>query len=178
MLGLETYYFTEKEGKEILKNLVYLIDTREQENEHIISCLEKKNAKYKSRKLNSGDYSVMIPKMPEFGIARDVYLDNFVVVERKNSLDELSGNLAQNRQRFENELFRTKAKVHLVVEDGGWEKIFNHSYNSEMTEKSYYRSLLCLQARYGNHIHFIQRKYVGFHIMNLLECAVKELLNI
>lgn len=178
MLGISNYYFTEKEGKEILKNLVYLVDTREQENHHILDCFEKKKVKHKTRKLNSGDYSVMIPAMPELGIVRDIYLDNYVVVERKNSLDELSGNLAQNRQRFENELFRTTAKVHLVVEDGGWEKIFNHLYNSDMTEKAYYRSLLCLQAKYGNHIHFIQSRYVGFHILNLLECAVKELLNI
>ena len=178
MLGLESYHFTENESKEILKNLVYLVDTREQQNEHIISCLEKKKAKYKYKKLNSGDYSVMIPAMPELGLVRDIYLDNYVVIERKNSLEELSGNLAQNRQRFENELFRTTARVHLVVEDANWEKIFNHSYSTDMSPKAFYRSLLCLQARYGNHIHFIQSKYVGFHILNILECAVKELLNL
>ena len=178
MIGLESYHFTESEAKEILKNLVYIVDTREQQNDHILSTFKKKNVNFKYKKLNSGDYSVMIPAIPKLGIPRDVYLDNYIVVERKNSLEELSGNLAQNRQRFENELFRTTAKVHLVIEDGSWEKIFNHSYNTGITEKAYYRSLLCLQARYNNHIHFIESKYVGFHILNILECAVKELLNL
>ena len=178
MLGIESYHFTDSEAKEILKNLVYLVDTREQQNEHITSCFDKKKVKYKYKKLDSGDYSVMIPAMPNLGIVRDIYLDNCVVVERKNSLDELSGNLAQNRQRFENELFRTTASVHLVVEDATWKKIFDHDYNTDMTPKAYYRSLLCLQARYGNHIHFIESRYAGFHILNILECAVKELLKI
>ena len=178
MLGLESYHFSEIEGKTILKNLVYLIDTREQENDHIIGCLEQKKLKYKSKKLDSGDYSVMIPAMPEMGIPRDIYMDGYVTVERKNSLEELSGNLAQNRQRFENELFRTSAKVHLVVEDGSWDKILKHQYNTEMTEKAYYRSLLCLQAEYGVRIHFIAHTFTGFHIINILECAVKELLRL
>lgn len=177
-LGLDNYYYTEKESKQILKSLVYLVDTREKENEHIISVFEKMGLAYKTRALGSGDYSVMIPENKELGIMRDIYLNSQIIIERKNSLEELSGNLAQHRQRFENELFRTSAVVHLVVENGSWAEILNGNYRTNLMPKSFYRSLLCLQAEYPLKIHFIERKLAGFHIQQILECYVKELLEL
>lgn len=176
-LGLDNYYFTGKEARQILKSLVYLVDTREKDNEHITSVLEKRGLAWKSRVLGSGDYSIMIPQNAELGIMRDIYLNNQIIVERKASLEELSGNLAQNRQRFENELFRTPAVVHLVVEDGSWADILNGNYRTNLMPKSFYRSLLCLQAEYRVNIHFIDKGFAGFHIQQILECYVKELLN-
>ena len=177
-LGLDNYYFTKKESNQILKSLVYLVDTREKENEHIISVFEKRGLDWKSRALNSGDYSVMIPRNNELGIMRDIYLDSQIVIERKNSLDELSGNLAQYRQRFENELFRTSATVHLIVENGSWVDILNGNYHTNLLPKSFYRSILCLQAEHSLNVHFIDKDYAGFHIQQILECYVKELLNL
>ena len=177
-LGLEAYHYTESEAKNILKSLVYLVDTREQENKHILDTYDKMQLKYKNKALSSGDYSVMLPKNTELGIMHDIYLDDAVVVERKRSLEELSANLAQYRQRFKNELIRTHASVHLVVEDGSYERILCGDYMTALQKKSYYRSLLCLQAEFGLHIHFVPRKLAGFHIAQILECYVKELLKI
>ncbi len=177
-LGLNDYYFTEKEAKEILKSLVYLVDTREKNNSHITNYFDENNIKWKLKALKSGDYAVMIPRNAELGIMRDIYLNNQVVIERKNSLEELSGNLAQHRQRFENELFRTKATVHLVIESGSWLDILNGNYRTNLMPKSYYRSLLCLQAEYPLNIHFVNENIAGLHIQQILECYVKKLLRL
>lgn len=177
-LGLEAYHYTDKEAKAILSSLVYLVDTREQENQHIIDTFDKMKLHHKDKALSSADYSIMIPKNEELGIMRDIYLDDAIVVERKRSLEELSANLAQYRQRFRNELIRTNASVHLVIEDGSYERVLCGDYMTALQKKAYYRSLLCLQAEFGLHIHFIPHKLAGFHIAQILECYVKELLKI
>lgn len=176
--GIESYHFTESEVNKILKSLVYLVDTREKEAGHVVSAFEKKGLKWKYKALTSGDYSVMIPKNEELGIFRDIYFDSKIVIERKNSLDELANNLGNKRVQFEHELFRTPACICLVVEGGSYEKILNEEYNSLLTPKSYYRSLVCMQAKYNLKIHFIPKKLSGFHIQQILECFVKESLNL
>ena len=177
-LGLEAYHYTDKEAKQILDSLVYLVDTREQENKHIIDTFDKMKLKHKSKALGSADFSVMIPRNTELGIMRDIYLDDAIAIERKRSLEELSANIAQYRQRFRNELIRTNASVHLVVEDGSFERVLRGDYLTSLENKAYYRSLLCLQAEFGLHIDFIPHNLAGFHIAQLLQCYVKELLKI
>jgi len=101
-------YYTDKEIKELLKSLVILIDTREQENTNIIEFLERKKVSYKTKALNFGDYSFFLPENKELGIQRDLYFDREIVIERKGSLSELAGNLTKDRERFEKELIRKK----------------------------------------------------------------------
>lgn len=153
------YYFTQGEKKELIKSLVYIIDTREKENKHIIEYFDTKKLPHKVRALPAGDYSVMLPQNEELGIMRDIYLNSSaelgIMIERKNSLEELAGNLGKNRDRFESELERMgKAEKHLVVEKGDWGKIRKGMYQSELGSKAYYESLLTFQSRYNLHIHF------------------------
>ena len=80
------YAFTDKEIKELLKNLTILIDTREQKN-HIQQWLTSKKIKTKSKKLDYGDYSCFIP--PVEGITdRPLFFDRDIVIERKKDIDE------------------------------------------------------------------------------------------
>ena len=67
------YKFKDKEIATIKKNLVVLIDTREQRNEHIKDFFKDKNINFKVQKLDYGDYSVMIPKDTIEGQTRDIY---------------------------------------------------------------------------------------------------------
>lgn len=91
------YRFTDKELKEILDNLVIIIDTREQANTHIVSWLESKKKKYKSQKLDYGDYSCYLPAGSFSGQTRDIYFTNDIVIERKFCIDELAMNLKDNK---------------------------------------------------------------------------------
>lgn len=50
-----------------------LIDTREQENKHIIDYFESKNSPYEMKKLDYGDYSAYLPKNEELCIHRNLY---------------------------------------------------------------------------------------------------------
>ena len=180
---LNLYYYTETEAREIIRSMVVLIDTREKENHHIVDYLEKKKIAYKTRALPAGDYSVMIPENRELGIMRDIYLnldkDGGILIERKNSAEELAGNLGRNRDRFENELEKMKgAEKHLIVERGTWEDIFDGRYNSLVTSTSYRGSLITFMSRYGLHVHFVGRQTSPAFIVELLGRKIKETLNI
>ena len=163
--------------------MVVLIDTREKENGHIVSYLEKKKIAYKNRALPAGDYSVMIPGNKDLGIMRDIYLnldkDGGILIERKNSAEELAGNLGRNRDRFENELEKMKgAEKHLIIEKGNWSDIFAGRYNSAITSAAYRGSLVTFMSRYGLHVHFVDKATSPAFIVEILGRKIKETLNI
>lgn len=78
------------------KGVCVIIDTREQENKHILQALEGSNISYEIRKLDIGDYSFT------FG-GRDFSLS--CAAERKASVDELYGNFIHDRGRIEKEMY-------------------------------------------------------------------------
>ena len=162
MLALHKY--TDKEIKTLLSSIVILIDTREQQNSHIVQKLDENKIKYKSMKLDYGDYSFMLPSNPELGIVRDAYFDNQIVVERKGSLEELSGNLSNDRNRFENELLRCKAHMTLMIEGSSFQDIFFHSYKTKLSEKAFFSSLMSFKAKYGIDISFVDAHYSWYYI--------------
>ena len=105
---VQLYRYKDKEIEEIIKSIVILIDTREQENSHIKDYFDKKKIVYKVQKLDYGDYSFYIPKNEALGISRELYFNDIVCIERKGSLEELSGNFTKDRARIEEELSRKK----------------------------------------------------------------------
>lgn len=169
------YYYTEKESKEILNNLTILVDTREQENKHIIEFLAKKKVNYKNKKLDFGDYSFMLPSIPELGIIKPIFFDNEIVVERKGSLTELSGNLTKDRERFEKELIRKKdSKFYLMIEDGSWEDIESGNYRTQYNPRSYLATLNAFIARYNIDVNFVTKYYAGMYIYALFNYHLRE----
>lgn len=120
-----------KAQQEILKNITILVDTREKKNDHILSYFDAKGIKYIKSKLDFGDYSVMLPES-EFWPKQPDFAFNFVV-ERKNSLEELSGNFAEGRTRFETELIGIKDEkinTFLVIEQADLADIYTNNYNT------------------------------------------------
>ncbi|WP_040194774.1 ERCC4 domain-containing protein [Clostridium culturomicium] len=87
------YKFTDTELKKVMSNLTILIDTREQANEHVIGFLDKKKIAYEVKKLDFGDYACMLPANSFEGQERAIYFDRDIVIERKNGIDEVAGNL-------------------------------------------------------------------------------------
>lgn len=172
-------YYTETQVNQIVKEMVILIDTREKANEHIIEYFDKRRIQYKSKALDSGDYSVLIPAFPEMGLMMPQTLnkpiDGGLFIERKNSLEELAGNLGRFRDRFEAELQRMKnAEKHLIIESGSWADIMLGNYDANLGKKAYCSSLLTFVSRYSLHIHFTTPKFVGSLIKGICENKIKE----
>jgi ERCC4-type nuclease len=169
------FRYTKKEIETLKKDIIVLIDTREKNNKHIIDLLIKNKIQYKFKKLDYGDYSFMI-KASDL-LPRDIYFDNQIVIERKNSLEELSQNLAQKRVQFENELLRKKdCKFILLIENGSYKDIFENNYNTELNKKSYLASLLTFQFRYNIQIAFINKDNTYKYICNTFYYYLKETL--
>lgn len=168
---------TAKHINDILRDLTIIVDTRENENHHLISCFEQFGVKYIERALKFGDYSFECPAIPELGMMGSCSFENRIVIERKSGLDELSGNIAQYRERFENEFQKAKdagAKLILMVEGGSWDKIIEHKYRTELSERSYLASLFTFIHRYNINIQFIPAKYAGMFIYSQFYYFLRE----
>lgn len=177
---MQNYYYTIKELEKILKNLVVLIDSRERENSHITDYLDNQSINYKSQKLDFGDYSCMIPALPEMGIMRDVTFKNSIIIERKGTLEELSGNLTHRRNEFESELLRAKgSRIYLLIENGTYSDILLHKYSTQYHPKSFIATLKTFEIRYGISCNFISSSCSGnfiyytclYYLREYLKCG-------
>ena len=146
---LPKYEYTEKEQKEILDSLTVICDTREKSADHITQYFEKKKIPYTIKKLHYGDYSFMIPQNEKLGILKPVSFANQIVIERKSSLEELSGNLTKERERFEKELSLCKAQMILLIENANYSDVLTGNYNTEYNKKSFLGSLHSFQFKYS-----------------------------
>jgi ERCC4-type nuclease len=157
------YYYTKRERKELLNSLKILVDTREKKNRHITDYLDRKGVKYKSRKLDYGDYSFMIPANEGLGIAKDIYFNDEIAVERKANLTELSNNFTHDRTQFENELIRSSnGKMILLVENpAGYKDIIDHNYRTKYKPESFIGTLHSFKHRYDIDTVFIDPQLAG-----------------
>lgn len=172
------YRYTDTEIKKILKTMVILCDTREQSNQHIKDYLDKHSIPYKDTALNTGDYTAMIPASPEMGILRPLFFDQSILIERKGSLEELSGNLTKGRERFKDELTRaSKTEFHLMVEGSSFSDIIKHQYKTQFSEKAFIASLLSLQSEYGFNLAFIEKENAGLYTYQMIYYHVRNILS-
>jgi ERCC4-type nuclease len=159
------FKYTETELKKILKSIVILVDSREHDakNDHILSWFDKNEIKYEKKKLDSGDYSFMLPKNEEFGIIRDTYYTDFSI-ERKANIDEIIGNFANDRDRIEDEFLRHQGKLTLLIEDGNYGDIRNGNYKSQYNSKSAIGTLHSFSIKYNVPFIFINKEHTGCFI--------------
>jgi ERCC4-type nuclease len=165
--------------EKLIRNMVVLVDSREDKNKPIIQYLQKNNIPFVIRKLDFGDYSCMIQKNEELGLPFDISLEKNIAIECKQNLEEISGNLTQSRERFENEFMRAKEKgceMYLVIEKGSWKDIYKHNYNTKYNEKSFYNSLLSFSKKYDLKIHFVDNEISCIHILRILQTELKKFL--
>lgn len=171
--------FTDKEIEKLFQSMVIICDTREQKNDHIIQYFKDKEINHKIEKLEVGDYSLMLPADPELGIIQDLYLTNKIVIERKNGLNELTGNFKGNdRKRLENEFIKARdTKIYLMIEDALYGDIINHKYRSKMKPQAFLGSLKAFEARYNLNTVFIEDKiYSGNFIYHTALYHLREYL--
>jgi len=174
---INNYHYTDTEQKQLLKSLVILVDTRENVNEHVTSYFNSKDITFKPHKLDSGDYSVMLPANPDLGIVRDLYFDRQIIIERKADLNELSGNLTQCRERFEREFERVpNCRKYLLIEGGCYSDIFTNNYSTGLSSVAFAASIMAFQARYGLNVSFVSKEHSGKFIHALLYYYIREII--
>ena len=164
-------YYTDKEYRALIKNLVVLVDTRENSNEIILDEFDKQKIEYKQKSLKTGDYSFMIKACPELGFPHDTYFVDEITIERKNSLSELAGNFAQKTD--DNRIFKELNRMinieraYLIIENDCLDNIYEHNYKSEYNPDSFIRTLLTWQARNNMHIYFVKKENMARTIYEL-----------
>lgn len=160
---------TDKQLGDIVDDMVVIVDTREKKNEHILRYLRDNEIKWKVSKVDTGDYTFELPNY------KGLNLDRKVLVEKKNSLDEIVGNFTTDRGRFQREFERLDDEdMHLVIEEATWRKINNGSYRSKFHPNSLTGSLLSWSMRYEFAVWFVTRKDSPHLIYNLLKYGLIE----
>ncbi len=174
---MKKYRFGVDDIKKFTKNMVVLVDSREKKNAHILDYFSKQGISYQVSKLEYGDYSFMIPAAVA---GEDIYFHRDIVIERKASLEELSGNMAQERDRFEKEFLKAGndgCKVYLMIEEpGGYSSVIGHKYRTEMTPIAYMASLKTWEHRFGANVQFIDKQYSGYYIISTFQYYAREAL--
>lgn len=162
-----------KNKMDVLKDMTIIVDTREKSNKHILEYLKENHVPYIEEKLDSGDYSFVLPNYPELN------MDKKILIERKGSLDEVAGNFTTGRKRFINEFERlhNDQKIHLVLERFTWRKLFNGTYRSKFHPNSYKASLFTWNIRYNCPIWTCERKESPEIIYKIMYYELKEYLN-
>jgi ERCC4-type nuclease len=161
---LEKYKYTDTEIKQILSSINILVDSREQQNIHILKYFDDKKIPYIVKKLDFGDYSCCINAIPELSIPRSLFFDRQICIERKNSIDELVGNFADDRDRIESEFLRHKGKMQLVIEDSSYKDIYEGNYQSKYATKSLLATMHTFSQRYDIPFIFLDKEYTARYI--------------
>ena len=163
---------TDRKIGEILEDMIVIVDTREKKNEHILRYLSGEGIKWKKEKLDSGDYSFILPNYPELDV------DKKFIIEKKNSLSEIAGNFTSGRERFAREFERLEEdqQIHIVIEGATWKKVFNGSYRSQLPPKSMRASLLTFSIRYDCPIWFVGKDELPEFMYYLLRYELLEFL--
>ena len=124
-----------------LDSMIILVDSAEQPTEEYRRRCESFGVPYERRNLDYADYTYdfVLPSGARLH-EHDSLVKGKVVIERKMSLRELSGNLCQNWERFCREFDRAKAagaSVYLLVEDASWMKIITCKYGTKFNSRAY-----------------------------------------
>lgn len=155
-----------------LESMQILIDSNEQPTAQAQRRYSDFSVPYFRQKLDYGDYTYNF-LLPDGKLRHDPDQRIFgdVVIERKMSLTELSGNLCQEKARFKREFQRAKehgAKIYLLVEDASWEKLIHGRYNTKFHPNAYEAALLGIMAEFDVSPIFCHKEISGKLINDIL----------
>lgn len=167
-----SFKYTDTEIKKLLASIIILVDTREQVNNHITDYFNSKKIVFKSQKMDTGDYGIMLPSNPELGIMRDMYFP--VVVERKNSIDEVASNIKEDR--FENELIRSQSSNFLLLIEDSYKNLITGNYRSQYAAKTLLARIKTFESRYKFTTVFMDKSLTGNYIFHHLFYQAREIL--
>lgn len=166
------YKYTENEIRAIIKNACIVVDTREQKCDHILKYFDSKKIPYVREKLDYGDYTL---KIEAPSADRDFYFGDILTIERKANLNELSGNLAHERERMIKEFSRVRGQLILLIENAQYDDIVNHNYNTQYEPRSFIATLKTFENRFGFSTHYQKdSSYTGHYIYQTLIYALRN----
>lgn len=136
------------------KDLLIMVDNQEKVNYHITSYLKKHGINYNDKThLKAGDYAFSFK-----GKAQKV------IIERKNSLNELSGNLSskEKRCRFYREFDKVKScNIYLLIENDNMDNVLLGNYGTDYHKNSFTGNMLLLAQRYRIFTYFVGKYMFG-----------------
>lgn len=152
---------------------VLLIDTREQKSGHVEQYFEEIGRKFVRTKLLVGDYQLMKSPM--------------TVIDRKQNLSELYGNLCHEHDRFIAECKRAQelgVKLIFLIEHGGKMKALENVpewVNPRLKYTPYawdgkrmFKTMCTVRDKYGVEFLFCDKRSTGRRIIQLLEAQAKK----
>lgn len=174
------YKFTDKELKKVLDSLVVIVDSREQNNQHIIEFFNKKKIPYKVVKNDFGDYTAMLPSGTIGTFTSDIYFDRDIAIERKNSIDEIAGNLKDDAARLKKELAHlnmNQIKYFFFVEDKDYHtNLRNGNFRSQYDPFTLMQRIKKgIEAEYNTVIVPVDKQCMGSEIYYTLQAFVYAL---
>lgn len=173
---LEKYKYTDTEIKQILSSITILVDSREQQNQHLLKYWDDKKIPYIVKKLDFGDYSFCLKAIPELSIPRSLFFTDHICIERKNSIDELVNNFAQDRDRIENEFLKHKGRMQLVIENSSYKDACEGNYQSKYAVKSFLGTLHSFQTKYSIDFIFLDKEVTAKYIYYLFYYYLRNIL--
>ena len=176
---IELFKYTEKELDDLIKSMIILVDTREHDgkNEHILKYFDKAEIPYKNKKLDYGDYSFIIPANDKLSLPRDLDFSHKIIIERKSSLEEFSGNMTNDKARIEKELsLAPKTKV-IMIENSSYGNLVSGNYDTKYNNKAFWAAYHSLWHKYNTPIIFMPDiNYSGFFIRGYFTYYLKNYL--
>lgn len=154
-----------------LRSMTILVDTREQPSDRAVKRYKTFRCPWRRQKLDYGDYSAEIT-LPDGQVTRIC-----AAVERKMSLEELSGCLTHDRDRFRREFERAAedhAAMYLLVENATWENLINGKYRTKFNSKAFLASVTAWIARYNLRPVFCKAETSGRLISEILYREAKQ----
>jgi len=146
------------------------IDSREKPKAigKILKCFDENNVSYYVSKLYVGDY---------------MNLDNpRLIIDRKQNLNEICGNVCQGHSQLINELIRARGagiKIIYLIEHGcgicrlenvkGWQNPRLRVSPKAMTGERLYKALLTISDKYDTQFLFCSKGETGSRIIELLD---------
>ena len=168
------------ELKECLDTFRIIVDTREQPTPKARKRYDSFGCEWVRKALDYGDYTYNI-RLPDGKWLLDVEGSEIIkppcAVERKMNLDELAQCFTHSRDRFEREFERASsnnARIHLLVENGSMEHLYNGKYRSKFHPNAFTQSVWAFVARYGMTLNFCKAETSGKVIRDILYRDCKE----
>lgn len=163
---------------QILDSMEIMVDTREQETSKAMQRYKSFGVPYSRATLSYGDYAAnftLLDGKKLYDVSKTV--SPVCIVERKMNLDELASCFTHSRERFEKEFKRASfygCFIHVIVEDGSYEKIEGHKYKSKFPPKAFLASITAWERRFDIHFHFCSSLESGKLIKEFLYRDMKE----
>lgn len=142
-----------------------------------MNYFDSKKISWKKHKLDFGDYSFIIPASEELGILRDLWFDHKIIVERKNSLEEISQCFTESRDRLKKELALAPENKIMIIEQGSYSDMVNGKYNTRYDQKSFWASYHSFWHEFNLPIIFIpDRNYTGMFIRGYFQYYLRGII--